>query len=85
MEAQLNCFCDDLVKAAVMDKIMEGVEIKQKLPLESTCMFIENDKQATVMATRLRYFVGKEKAKEFYAEKGIMDPDTFDTVNWDDI
>ena len=48
-------------------------------------MFIENDKQATVMATRLRYFVGGKKAKEFYAEKGIMDPDTFDTVNWDDI
>ena len=85
LEAQLNCHCDDIANTGVVDGIMNGVEGHQKLPLELVCIFIGNNNQTMDLAKGLHYFIGIEKAKEFYAEKDIMDPTTFNSVNWEDL
>ena len=33
----------------------------------------------------LRFIIGKENAREFYTAKEIMDPTTFNRVNWHDL
>ena len=40
-------------------------------------------KQTTDMAKGLHHFIGKEQAKEVYMEEEIMDPTTFNSVNWE--
>ena len=64
LEAQLNCHCDDLTKAGVTDRIINGVEEHQKLPLKLACVFINKNKQTIVLAKGLRHFIGKEQTKE---------------------
>ena len=85
LKAQLNCFHDDLEKVAVVDGIMDAVERRQKLPLESVCVFIGNNKQTTDLVKGPWYFIRKENEKGFYAAKEVMDPATFNTVKWDDL
>ena len=64
---------------------MNGVEEHQKLPLESVYFFTGNNKQTTDLVNGRRHIIGKEQAKEFYADQAIMDPKTFDPVNWEDL
>ena len=90
LDAQLNCFCDDLAKEAVIEGIMNGIQKGATLPLESASVFIGSNKQTTDLAKGLRYFIGKATAREFYAtpnSKGhnIMDTEVFDTVAWEDL
>ena len=85
LEAQLNCYCDDKAKSAVIDGIMDGFEKRQTLPMESASVFIENNEQTTDVAKGLRYYIGKATAREFYTTSNNMDTATFDTVNWDDL
>ena len=85
LEAQLNCYCDDKAKEAVIDTIMEEVQKGNTLAMESASIFIGNNKQTTDLATWLQYYIRKVTAREFYAAKNIMDTSTFDTVTWEDL
>ena len=64
---------------------MEGVDIRKKLPLELAYAFIGNNRQTMDLVKGICYFTVKENTKEFYAIKRIMDPATFNTVNWDNL
>ena len=49
------------------------------------CVFIGSSKYTTDLEKGPCYFTGKENANELYAETEIMDPTTFDSVNWEDL
>ena len=70
LESQLNCHCDNLARAGVVDGIIDGVKWHQKLPLELVWILIRNNKQTTYLAKRPRYFIGKENARKFLRCKG---------------
>ena len=85
LEAQLNCYCNEKAKADGVDGIMNGVETRQTLPMESACVFIGKNKQTTDLEMGLRYHIGKARARTFYIERDIMDAPTFDSVTWEDL
>ena len=85
LEAQLNCYRNEKAKAAGVDGIMNGMETRQTLPMESACVFIGKNKQTTDLAKGLRYHIGKARARKFYIERDIMDAPTFNSVTWEDL
>ena len=89
LAAQLNCECDDLAKAAVIEAIFDdkhgGIDERQTLPLESARVFIAGQKQTTDLARALRFHVGRARAKQFYADEDIMSEDEFEEVSWEDL
>ena len=68
LEAQLNCLHDNLANMAVVDEVIEGVKTRQKLPLESACIFTSK-KETTDMAKGLRHYIGKEKSKKCFCRE----------------
>ena len=89
LAAQLNCECDDLAKAAVIEAVFDdthgGIAERQMLPLEPARVFIAGHKQTTDLGKALRYHVGRARAKQFYADKDIMTEDEFEEVSWEDL
>ena len=89
LAAQLNCECDDLAKAAVIEAIFDdqhsGINKRQTLPLESARVFISDVKQTTDLARAMRFHVGRARAKQFYADEDIMSEDDFEEVSWPDL
>ena len=89
LAARLNCECDDLAKAAVIEVIFDdcygGITERQPLPLEPARVFIAGQKQTTDLAKAMRFHVGRARAKQFYSDEDIMTEDEFEEVSWSDL
>ena len=75
--AQLNYRCGDLAKAAIYEAMMEVPSPTQGfiLPLEDTCVFVNDVKQTTDVTKNLQFHIGRQLAKKLYAELNLMDND----------
>ncbi len=88
LEAKLNVDCDIRAKRAIREYLRTREDSRPKifrLPLETAAIYIDGVKQTADFAAELRYYVGKQRARQFYVEQKIMDTRTFDTVAWEDI
>lgn len=85
IEAKLNVFCDKRAKQVLRRAAAAGVDHPAtfSLPLESAVVIIDNEKQTADVAKELRYYIGKERARQFYADEGRMSPEIFDSVAWE--
>ena len=55
------------------------------LPLETARLYVNGSKQTSDVGKGLRRDIGRQTAREFYKEKGLMPPEVFDSVEWDAI
>ena len=64
IEAQRNCRCDDLAKAAIYEAMMDvpGPAQGYVLPLEDACVFINNGTQTADVTKDLRFHIGSSVA-----------------------
>ena len=85
--AQLNCVCDDMAKDAVKeasfainnDGLMKDNRTNS-LPLELASLMIGTTKQTTDVSKKLRYLIGKAKAKPLMIKTGVMSGKAFELV-----
>jgi endonuclease/exonuclease/phosphatase family metal-dependent hydrolase len=85
LESKLNVDCDKRAKQAIRNAVEEGVDYSQAtstLPMEAAAVYINGIKQTSDLAKELRYYVGQQRARQFYADEGIIAPEIFDTVEW---
>ena len=55
----------------------------QQLPLESARVILDRVKQTTNIEKGMRKKIGRARAKDFYAKKGIFDSTTFKLIDFD--
>ena len=90
-EALLNTYCDTWAKNAIIEYITSSgirsvgsiARDLQKLPLEAASVYLKGVKQTTDVSKGLRKTLGRDRAKEFYAKKGIFDEQTFESIDWE--
>ena len=89
LPAQLNCHCDDLAKAAVIEAVFDrtygGIGLPQPLPLEVARVYIAGNKQTTDLSKALRFHVGKAQARQFCIDERLMEGREFDEVDWENL
>ena len=93
-EASWNCHCDKMAKKAINNYLrrvrtgaVEPLDNKscRMLPLETARLYVNGTKQTSDVGKGLRRNIGRQTAREFYKEKGLMPPEVFDSVEWDAI
>jgi hypothetical protein len=83
IQAQLNCICDSLAKAAVRRGHFATPRTgRQNLPFEKVAVYVGGTKQTSDVSSDLRYHMGRIQAREWYNSHNIMHPTVFDTVDW---
>ena len=55
------------------------------LPLETARLYVNGSKQTSDVGRGMRRDKGRQTARAFYREKGLLPPEVFDTVEWDGI
>ena len=84
IQAQLNCICDSLAKAAVRWGHFAAPRMgRQTLPFEKVAGYVCWSKQTSDVSDDLRYHMGwVQEAQEWYNSHNIMHLTAFDTVDW---
>ena len=68
IEAQLNCIHDNMLKTAINNAVGHRSNKRDILLLEDVCVFVDGEKQTTDVIKGLRFSIGRQKAREFYAK-----------------
>ena len=93
-EASWNCHCDKMAKKAINNYLrrvrngaVEPLDNKscRMLPLETARLYVNGTKQTSDVGKGLRRDIGRQTAREFYKEKGLLPTEVFDPVEWDRI
>lgn len=86
LEQKLNVFCDHLAKAARWRSIDNEWDIShQSLPRERVALFLNKVKQTSDISKPMRFFLGRQVARDFYVKELKWTPEQFDEVDWDSL
>ena len=55
------------------------------LPLKTVRLYVNGFKQTSDVGKGLQRDIGRQTARDFYREKGLLPTEVFDTVEWDGI
>lgn len=83
---QLNCKCDSLAKAALLQGILSDARLdreRQRLPLEAAAVYSHHVKLNSEYGSEIRFQMGPKDARHFYLSELWWFAVTFDAVDWD--
>jgi len=80
--AQLNCLMDAKAKAALMRWARKEVPPQQPFPLEPITVYAGQDKITGDCGDIVSYWAHRQLARKVLAARKIMDPSSFDKVDW---
>ena len=84
-DAQLNCQMDYHAKRAIHEANGPQDIPTRRFPLEPICVFLGKNKLTSDKGERLRYWMHKQLAKNYFHEKSILVAHQFEKVDWDSV
>ena len=83
--AQLNSNCDFMAKTALWDLDGDELPRQKTFPLEPVTMFVGDEKMTSNTSAHLRFWVHRQLAEETFFKLGILNPESFREVAWEEV